>query len=183
VTGVLSGGDAGEQPPGGVELLRQTQLPERLPDRPQLVVLVVDQEAGVDPGRRRLPAEEADAEAVEGGHPAPQGTSLEQGLRALAHLLRRLVGEGDGEDPLGGHAPLQHEVGDAMGDDAGLAAARPGQDQHRPLHRQHGLALGGVERVEDRRRDGQGEDRYSTVTDLARLRGWSTSRPARKATW
>jgi len=31
--------------------------------------------------------------------------------------------------------------------------------------------------------EGRGGSAYSTVTDLARFRGWSTSRPRRTATW
>ncbi len=33
------------------------------------------------------------------------------------------------------------------------------------------------------RKGGGVDNAYSTVTDLARLRGWSTSRPARTARW
>jgi hypothetical protein len=36
-----------------------------------------------------------------------------------------------------------------VGNDAGLAAARPGQDEHRPVDGLHGLALGGVKLGED----------------------------------
>ena len=40
----------------------------------------------------------------------------------------------------GRHAAFE-QVGDAVGDDAGLAAARPGQHQQRPVAVRHGLAL------------------------------------------
>ena len=40
----------------------------------------------------------------------------------------------------GRHA-AREQVGDAVRDDAGLAAARPGQHQQRPVAVQHGLAL------------------------------------------
>ena len=105
------------------------------------------------------------------------------------------------------HALDGEEVGDAVGDDAGLAAPRPGEHEQRALGGRHRLALDGVERIEDRAtqdiRAGHGaihyhgaassgraaapiardvRSAYSTVTDLARLRGWSTSRPSRTAT-
>ena len=49
---------------------------------------------------------------------------------ALGHLLGGLVGEGDGEDGVGGDAALFDEVRDAMRDDAGLAGAGAGEQQH-----------------------------------------------------
>ena len=36
-----------------------------------------------------------------------------------------------------------------MGDDPGLAAARPGQDEQRPVAGDHGLTLRGVQIVEE----------------------------------
>ena len=52
-----------------------------------------------------------------------------------------------------------------------------------PVDGEHGLALLRVEARERGGRRVKSATRYSTVTDLARLRGWSTSRPARSATW
>ena len=49
---------------------------------------------------------------------------------ALLHFARGFVGEGDGEDVSGRDAALDH-VRDAEGDDARLARARAGEDQHR----------------------------------------------------
>ena len=57
------------------------------------------------------------------------------------HFVGRLVGEGQGEDLVAGHAVGQ-QPGDAMRDDARLAAARPGQDQQRPVVVRDRLALG-----------------------------------------
>ena len=42
-----------------------------------------------------------------------------------------------------------YQVGDAVGDDAGLARSGAGQDQERPLAVQHGLFLGRVEVFEE----------------------------------
>jgi hypothetical protein len=68
---------------------------------------------------------------------------------ALAHLRRRLVGEGDGEDAAGIDT-TRDEVGDPRRDDTGLARARPGQDQQRSLDGGDGVALRRIERREQR---------------------------------
>ena len=60
------------------------------------------------------------------------------------HLAGRLVGESDGKD-ISGCDALGDEVGDAKRDDAGLAGARPGQDQHRAVQRFDRLVLLGIE--------------------------------------
>ena len=60
----------------------------------------------------------------------------------LLHLAGGLVGEGDGQDVARPHALLQ-QLGDAAGDDPGLAAAGPGQDQQRALDVRDGRLLGG----------------------------------------
>ena len=65
-------------------------------------------------------------------HIARQSMS-EQRLDALAHLLGRLVGEGDGEDLVRTRESLGDQIGDAMRDDARLARARAGEDQQRRL--------------------------------------------------
>ena len=63
---------------------------------------------------------------------------------ALLHFAGGLVGEGDGEDVSRRDAPGD-EVGDAERDDARLAGAGAGQDQHRAVQRFDGLALLGIE--------------------------------------
>ncbi len=40
---------------------------------------------------------------------------------------------------------MLHKVGNAVSDDAGLATARPCQDEHRPLRGGNGFLLRGVE--------------------------------------
>ena len=76
---------------------------------------------------------------MEGAH--PDGRVAGEPLDPAAHFVGRLVREGQGEDLMAGHSLLQ-QPGDAMRDDAGLAAARPGQDQQRPFEMCDGLALG-----------------------------------------
>ena len=69
-----------------------------------------------------------------------------QRLDALAHLARRLVGEGDGEDFLAARAADGEDMGDAGGQHPGLADAGAGEHQHRPVERLDGAPLLGIER-------------------------------------
>ena len=65
-------------------------------------------------------------------------------MDAFLHFAGGLVGEGDGED-VSRRDAFGDEVGDAERDDAGLAGAGAGQDQHRAVQRFDGLALLGIE--------------------------------------
>ena len=75
-------------------------------------------------------------------------------LHAVAHLLRRLVREGDGEDLVRIDVADGEQVGDAVRQDARLAAARPGHDEDRPFGCRDSLALLRVEARENRLFDG-----------------------------
>ena len=79
---------------------------------------------------------------------------------ALAHLARRLVGEGDGEDFVGARAAGGDEMGDAGGQHPRLADARAGQHEHRPVQRLDRAPLLVVQAVEIARpRAGGGRER------------------------
>jgi hypothetical protein len=69
---------------------------------------------------------------VEGADPRLGVAVRDQLVDALRHLARRLVGEGEGEDLLGTRLLAGDEVGDAAGEDGGLAGARAGHDEQRP---------------------------------------------------
>ena len=73
---------------------------------------------------------------------------------ALPHLLGRLVGEGDGEHLVRARQPLLHGVRDPVRDDACLAGAGAGENQHRTVGVHHGLALFGIQRREQIHRAG-----------------------------
>ena len=60
---------------------------------------------------------------------------------ALAHLPRRLVGEGDREDFVGAGPAGGDQVGDARRKNPGLADAGAGENQNRPLERLDRLEL------------------------------------------
>ncbi len=101
-----------------------------------LVGLVVDGEVAgeadsVDAQGFDVAAQHAHAEAVEGGEQRLGERAVAEDLvDALGHLVGGLVGEGDGEDGVRGHAALLDEIGDAVRDDAGLAGACAGEQQH-----------------------------------------------------
>ena len=64
-----------------------------------------------------------------------------------------------------------------------LPLPAPARMRTGPFGGQHRLALLRVQPVEEREGAAINDRVYSTVTDFARFRGWSTSRPARTATW
>ncbi len=68
---------------------------------------------------------------------------------AFFHLPGGFVGEGDRQDAARVDADHLDKVGDAVGNDAGLAAARPGEYQYRAVNSLDGLSLGGVKFSED----------------------------------
>ena len=79
----------------------------------------------------------------------PLACGAQQPLDPGLHLAGGLVGEGDRQDAVGTHAQGVDQVGDAVGEDAGLARAGAGQHQRRARRGSHRLALGGVESGED----------------------------------
>jgi len=83
---------------------------------------------------------------VKGADKTTAERAAEEPLDPLTHLPRRLVGEGHRSD---GRAHGQ-QVGDAVGEDAGLARAGAGEHQQRALAVGHGLTLWRVEIIEKR---------------------------------
>ena len=72
------------------------------------------------------------------------GVARDQLANTLAHFLRRLVGEGDGGNSAGLVAQAQ-EMGDFLGDHAGLAGSGAREHEHRAIAVGNGVALGWVE--------------------------------------
>ena len=91
--------------------------------------------------------EHARAQSVEGAEPQTLDLAAEDGGDAAAHLLRGLVGEGDGEDLAGRGAAGEEDVGESCGQHAGFAGAGAGQHQEGAVDRLDGFALFGVEAV------------------------------------
>ena len=119
-----------------------------------LIGLVIDGEVFrqafvADPQRLDIAPQHAHAEGVKGGDERlGQGRVAEKLLDALGHLGGSLVGEGDGEDGVWRDAALLDEVSDAVRDDARLARAGSGEDEHRAVDGFDGLTLLGIEFVE-----------------------------------
>ena len=93
---------------------------ERRLDQPQLVRRVDDREVRPQTDPVAVAPQQADAEAVEGAD-EDTGVAADQVERPPAHLVRGLVGEGDGRDPPRLDVPLGDQPGDPVGDDPGLA--------------------------------------------------------------
>ena len=105
------------------------------------------QQARVEAQRVAVLAEHPGAETVERGHQGLFGAGHE-GLGPLAHLSRGLVRKRDGQNLPGGDAAA-HQVRHPPRDDAGLAAAGPGQHQQRAVDVRDGLGLRGRQSFED----------------------------------
>ena len=89
------------------------------------------------------------AEGVEGGDLHVGVAVGHEGVDALFHLGRRLVGEREREDLGGARRAGRDEVGDAAGEDGGLAGARARDDEQRAGLVSDGRRLGRVQPLED----------------------------------
>src|SRR5262245_49345586 len=93
--------------------------------------------------RFSLLAEKLGTKAMERGEADATAPSAGQIVDAMLHFFGGFVGEGDGQY-IPGRDTFFDEMGDARGDDAGLAAARARQNQERPLRMEHGFLLRNV---------------------------------------
>ena len=78
---------------------------------------------------------------------APTSESTRSAISAAALLVKVTARMESGSTPM-----LLDQVGDAIGDDARLAAARAGQDQHRPIDGLDRLPLLRIELGEERKK-------------------------------
>ena len=85
-------------------------------------------------------AQQAGTKGMKGADSHPDRP--QQPVKPLDHLLSRFVGEGDRQNLLGRDPERTHQVGDAQGQRARLAGARPSNDQQRQIGAQNsGLLL------------------------------------------
>ena len=85
---------------------------------------------------------------VEGLHEHELSLPADHLLKALLHLVRRLVGEGHRHDRRRRHVLHLDEICDAVRYHARLAGARARENEKRAVGAQHGSALGRIEFVE-----------------------------------
>ena len=111
-------------------------------DEPARVGVVVDRERGPVAQPVGVAAQDAQARRVEGRDPHLSARGPDQLGHPVAHLLGRLVGEGDGEDPPRRRVAGGQQVGDAAGQHPRLARAGPGHHQQRAAPVHHGGPLG-----------------------------------------
>ena len=133
---------AARREPFGVE----GEVADHVAGEPDGIGLVVDRErAGVAEPVGVRP-EDAHARRVERAHPHRPDDRTDERPHPLAHLVGRLVGERDRQDPPWMDA-LVDEVGDAVGEHAGLPRTRPGDDEQRAAAVHDGVELVRVQPV------------------------------------
>ena len=147
---VLRVGDLDLHRPRREPLGVDVEVVQALLDQPPLVGRVVDRELARVAEPVRVRAQHARAGGVERHHPHRARRAADEQLDPVAHLLRRLVRERDGEDLVRPCLARAQQVGDPVGEHARLARAGAGQDEQGPGARGHGLALGRVEPLQER---------------------------------
>ena len=112
-------------------------------DQASRVGLVVDGERRPVPEPGGVGPQDAQARGVERRHPHALGPAPDQLGHPVAHLVGRLVGEGDGQDLPRRRVRRGHEVGDPPGEHPGLARAGTGHHEERSAAVLDGGALEG----------------------------------------
>ena len=112
--------------------------------RLSLVVVVVDDELRAQAHGLAVAAQDAGTDGVERAQRQVLDGACQQDLQPLSHLPGRLVGERHRHDAARIDAHHLDQIGDAVSDDPGLAAAGTGQDEERPLNGLGGCALSGI---------------------------------------
>ena len=145
---VLGRADGGVDRPGREPLGVEAQVADDVAGEAHGVGLVVDRELAGEAELVGVAPQDAHARRVERRHPHLLGDRADQRLDPRLHLVRGLVGERDGQDLERADAPVADEVGDAVGQDPGLARPGAGHHQQRPLGVDDRVGLHGVEPLE-----------------------------------
>ena len=99
-----------------------------------------------------MPPQNADAKRMErrdvGASPVHLHSAVKEFGDAFLHLRRSLVSESDRQNTLRSHTFDVNQVGDSIGNDAGLAATGPRQNKQRPFGLLHRGALLDIQLVE-----------------------------------
>ena len=105
-TAILPTLNLSEQKAGGPAPLVDVLRLQDLLQQPDLVIGVEDREARLEPDRLGVPAQDARGDRMKGAEPHAFGGAADHRFQPLAHLARRLVGEGDGEQFRGKARPV-----------------------------------------------------------------------------
>ena len=106
---------------------------ERLDEQGDALGFARDAKAAREPGGARMLAQDRKPERMEGVDRDLRRSRGSSGRQPLAHFRGGAAREGDGEAMLRRDAALGDEMGDAMGQRAGLAGAGTGDDQQRSV--------------------------------------------------
>ena len=144
---VLGRGDEAENATRGELFVVDAEALDGRLDDLLLVAFVVDHEVAgvalaVDLQSLDVSPQHAHAEGVKGTDGGLGKRVLTDELvDALGHLGGGFVGEGDGQDAVGGNVLMLDEIGDAIGDDPGFARSGSGQNEHGATHGFHRFTL------------------------------------------
>ena len=97
-------------------------------------------------------------------HRLGDGKPADNLVDPLHHLGRRFVGKRNRQNRFRHSSQMLDQMGNAVGDDARLAAARTRQDQHRPLHGFDSFALLRIQLIEERQCGGGSGIHYLDFT-------------------
>jgi len=145
----LGGGNGRLYGTGGILLGVESHLLKTPLDKAYLVVIIIDTKLGVDADGLAVAAQETGADGVEGAEGQVLDGAADQMVQPFGHFPGGLIGEGHRHDAVGTDADHPDKIGDAVGNDPGLAAAGSSQNEHRPLNSLHGFSLGGIKLGED----------------------------------
>src|SRR5215467_1573439 len=147
-TSFLRAADLVEQRPGSEVALVEVEIAEDLPDELALVRFIVDDEIRRDADDGTIAAQYSDAYGVEGADPEALRYRPDERMEALLQFAGRFVRERDGDDAIGGRSFFCQQMGDAMRQDARLAAPGARENKNGALGVGGRCALFFVERVE-----------------------------------
>ena len=123
-------------------------------EQPQLVVRIEDGEIRPEADKLGMHAQDLGADRMEGAEPRHRLFGAGERRHPLTHLAGGLVGERDRQNFVRASPPRGDQICDARGQDAGLADARAGENENRPVQRLDGPALLFVQPFEEGRMDG-----------------------------
>ena len=149
---VLPAVDGARQRPGRPALVVEVLRLQNLLQEPQLIVRIEDGEVRPKADEFGVHAQDFHADRMERAEPGHALMGAGEDADPLAHLARRLVGEGDGQDLVRPRPSRGDQMGDPGRQHPRLADAGAGKHEHRPVERLDRCELLGVEPSQVRRK-------------------------------